>query len=370
MRVIFAGGGTAGHINPAIAIAKYIKKKESKADILFVGTEHGLEKSLVPREGFNIRFINVRGFRRKISFDTILTVTDLFRGLGQAAKIIKEYKPDIVIGTGGYVCGPVVFVAHLMGIRTIVHEQNVFPGVTVKILARFANIVAVSFEDSKRYIKANRRIILTGNPIKQGILETGRDESRKSLGVDERPFVLVFGGSLGAEKINESMIELLKEVVEDNKIQLMFSTGEREYDRVKKRIKDEGINIEKNKNIKVVPYIYNMDEAISAADLVVCRAGAITLAELTAKGIPSILIPSPNVTNNHQEYNARVLEKTGAAEVLTEDKLDGITLRASILRLLGDKKLLREMASRSYAMGIRDATHKIYSEINLLLFRK
>ncbi|WHH58892.1 undecaprenyldiphospho-muramoylpentapeptide beta-N-acetylglucosaminyltransferase [Petroclostridium sp. X23] len=364
MKIVFAGGGTAGHINPAIAIAKYIRAKHPDWDILFVGTQEGLEKELVPKEGFDIKFINVRGFRRKLSLDTVVTIKELIRGTMQARKFLTEYKPDIVIGTGGYVCGPVVLNASLSKIPTMIHEQNVIPGVTIKILSRFADIVAISFEETMKYIKIDRKhLIHTGNPIRQEIIDTDKMTARKRLGLSNMPFILAFGGSLGAERINQTLVGFIKRIYKRKSVQLLFGTGEHQYNSVMDELKKADIDLSTNHNIKVVPYIYNMNDVMAAADLVICRAGAITISELTAIGKPCILIPSPNVTHNHQEYNARALEKKNAAVVITEKELNENRLFNLIENLLKDKRLLEKMEKNSSSMGITNATEKIYNSI-------
>ncbi len=367
MKILFAGGGTAGHINPAIAIAKHIQTKHPDWEILFVGTEQGLEKKLVPKAGFSIRYIHVKGFKRQWTLDILITIKALFKGMMEAKQLLKAFKPDIVVGTGGYVSGPVVLRAAMMKIPTLIHEQNVFPGITIKILSRFANVVAISFKESKKYLKVKHKLVHTGNPIKKEIIDTDRERARASLGLDKRPFILVFGGSLGADKINKTLVEYIPFIYQKKSIQLMAGTGEKQYDAVIDGLQQEGIDPGAHQDIKVFPYIYNMDEALAAADLVVCRAGAITLSELTAMGKPSILIPSPNVTNNHQEYNARVLEKHGAAVVLTESDLNGTILYNQIDTLLQDKSLLRKMSKNSLRMGITNAAEKIYNIIMELL---
>ena len=359
MRILFAAGGTAGHINPAIAIAKHIRSMYPDWEICFVGTMQGMEKKLVTKEGFNIRYIEVKGFRRQLSIDTVLTVKALFKGMHQARKIIRDYKPDIVVGTGGYVSGPVVMNATLMKIPTIIHEQNAFPGVTTKILSRFVDVVAISFKESRPYFKIKNKLVLTGNPIKKEILSADKQEARKSLKLDQRPFILIFGGSLGADKINETLIEYITQISQKKELQLLAATGERQYAQIMDRLRQKQIYLEKYPNIQIVPYIYNMNEALVAADIVVCRSGAITLSEITAVGRPAILIPSPNVTNNHQEHNARTLEKRGAAVVLTENNLNGKMLHNQINMLLSDKQLLNKMALYSLKMGITNATEKI-----------
>ncbi len=367
MKVLFVGGGTAGHINPAIAIAKYIQKNQPDWDIIFVGTEQGMEKKLVPKEGFTIEYITVKGFKRKLSLDTLIAVKELFKGMWQAKKLLKDIKPDIVIGTGGYVSGPIVFHAAMMKIPTIIHEQNVFPGITIKILSRFVDVVAISFEESKKYLKVIKRLVHTGNPIKQELIDADIKSARKRLGLEHQPFILGFGGSLGAEKINQAFIEYIQYVYKDKNIQLMIGTGDRQYEQVVEQLKQQGVNLNHCENIRVVPYIYNMHDVLAAADLVICRAGAITISEITAMGKPAVLIPSPNVTNNHQEYNARALEKEGAAVVLTEENLNGKMLNDQIGVLLDDEILLQRMGKNSLHMGITDATEKIYNIIMKIL---
>ena len=367
LKDLFAGGGTAGHINPAVAIAKYIRKKHPDWDILFVGTKKGLEKELIPKEGFPIQFIEVKGLRRKISLDLFTTGKLFIKGILQAHQIIKEYKPDIVIGTGGYVSAPVVLDASFRKIPTIIHEQNVFPGVTIKLLSRFATVVAISFDESRKYIRPQKKLVLTGNPVRQEIIEADYSTARIKMKLDDRPFILAFGGSLGAEKINETMLEVIRYISRDNRYQLMLGTGERQYNDVINVLTEKGIDIKKHSNIRVVPYIYNMNEALAAADLVICRAGAITISEITVLGRPSVLIPSPNVTNNHQEYNARALESKGAAIVITEDKLNGKRLYEQIRKLLEDSKKLQIMKEKSFQMGITNSTEKIYNIITKLV---
>lgn len=363
MKVLVSGGGTAGHINPGIAIAKYIKSKNPDCEIIFVGTQKGLETKLVPRENFELKTIKVRGFRRKLSKDTLVAVKELFQGLHEAKSIIKEFKPDIVIGTGGYVCGPVVFNAARMKIPTLIHEQNAFPGVTNKLLSRFVDKVAISFKESEKYFKNKKKIVFTGNPIRSELLYTDRNSAREKLGIEkDKPFVVIFGGSRGAEPINNAMCELILSHKDEKDFHLLFATGEAQYDTIVKRLGN--LN---SKNINVVPYIYNMADVMAAADLVIGRAGAITLSELTALGVPSILIPSPYVTANHQEYNARALEKQGAGIVVLEKDLNHNLLYQQIIHLLKDKGQLKKMAENSKKMGITNASEKIYGIVEELI---
>jgi len=362
LKVIISGGGTAGHINPGLAIAKYIKKREPDTEILFIGTERGLEARLVPRENFEIKMIKVRGFKRKLSMDTLVAVKELFQGLAEARKIIKDYKPDLVIGTGGYVCGPVLFNASRMKIPTLVHEQNAFPGVTNKILSKFVD----SFKEAEKYFKDKSKVVFTGNPIRSEMLEVSRETARKKLGIPkDMPLVVIFGGSRGAENINSTVAELIKRHKSDLGFYLIYATGEAQYDGIMKKIGEV-----KSPNINILPYIFDMANAMAAADLVVCRAGAITVSELTALGVPSILIPSPYVTANHQEHNARALERQGASVVILEKNLRPDILYEEITTLLKDRNKLSQMAKNAKSIGITNATERIYEIIKDIMKNK
>lgn len=356
MKVLIAGGGTAGHINPGLAIAKYIKSKNPETEIMFVGTERGLETKLVPREGFELKLIKVRGFRRKLSKDTFIAFKEMFQGLSEARSIIKGFKPDIVIGTGGYVCGPVVFSAAMKRIPTLIHEQNAFPGVTNRILSRFSNITAISFKESEKFFKGAKNIMLTGNPIRKEMLEIERGKARESLKVDSgNPLVVIFGGSLGAEKINQSVVDMLKTHYREGSFKIIYATGEKQYNNVMEKL--EGVSFP---SVQVLPYIFDMAGIMAAADLVVCRAGAITISELTALSVPSIMIPSPYVTANHQEHNAKALEKHGAALVILEKELNGEQLHKMINETVKNKAKLKQMSKNAGMVGVRDAAEKIY----------
>lgn len=364
MKYLLTGGGTGGHIYPAVAIADEIKRNDPDAEILFVGTKNGLESELVPKSGYELKTIRVKGFKRKISIDIFKTINTAFKGLFDARLIINDFKPDIVIGTGGYVCGPVVMMAILKGVPTIIHEQNAFPGITNRILSGFVNKVAVAFEDSKKYFPCKRKIVVTGNPIRTEVLSDNKTASLKKLSFkDNIPLVVSVGGSRGAEKINESMVDFIKYI--DENIQVLIITGSKQYDAVLKKINN--INADIKKNVKVIPYCYNMKDVYAAADLIICRAGAITLAELTATGTPSILIPSPNVTHNHQEYNAKVLVNNKAAEMIIEKDLTGKLLFEKVNNLLKNPIMLEKMKSNAKKMAKIDAVKIIYGYIKRLV---
>ena len=365
MRVLLTGGGTAGHINPAIAIANYIKEKEPCSEFLFVGTERGLEKTLVPKCGYDIKFIDVMGLRRSLSVENIKVFINYVKSTGVAKRIIKNFKPDVVIGTGGYVCAPVVKAAASLKIPTLIHEQNVFPGLAIKMLAGKADITAISFEETRDMMKA-KKIVLTGNPLRPDLFAVHDiDLVRAQYGFDEKPIVLMFGGSLGAEKMNEALVQM----IEENRIRdfnLIASTGERHYESISESIK-KTTDLTKVKNIKVVPYIYNMEEIFFAADVVVGRAGAITVSEITALGKAAVLIPSPYVAHNHQEYNARYLEKNGAAKVVLENEVSGKRISEEISSILKNKETLAKMQSDSKKIGIADACETIYNYVKEMI---
>lgn len=359
MRVILSGGGTGGHVYPAISIGKEIKRQYCDAEILFVGTEKGLENSIVPKEGFNIVNIKVRGFERRLSFGNAAAIGESFIGLFRVSKIIKAFKPDIVIGTGGYVCGSVLLAAAMMDVPTLIHEQNAFPGVTNKILSRFVDVVAVNFPEAKKYFPKGKNVIVTGNPIRSDILCISREEGLKEFGFSEKlPVVLVVGGSRGAKKLNDSILLLTKQCVTDKSFQMLHITGETQYDDVLCSYKSRDIASD-TEYLKVIPFAYNMPYALAACDVVISRCGASTLSEITALGKPSILIPYPYATDNHQEYNARALEKNGAAIVILEKYLDSDLLNREVSDMLNKKDKIDQMKVQSKALGRTDAADAI-----------
>ncbi len=362
MKVLVTGGGTGGHIYPAIAIANKMKQEIKNIDILFVGTKKGLESKIVPKSGFEFKTITVSGFKRSISVDTLRSAKNLMVGLKDAFKIVKAFKPDIIIGTGGFVCGPVVFVGALLNIKTVIHEQNVIPGVTNRILSKFTNKILASFEESRKYFKNNSKISITGNPVRDDFINVDRSLSRKELGIyDNRLVVMVFGGSRGAEKINETMLEVLSYYNNRKDIHIIHVTGEVHYSEIKSKLNKDNISL--SENIILKDYVHDMPKLMGACDLVICRSGAITLAEITTMGLPSILIPSPYVTNNHQEHNARVLEKNGAAILLTEKELSGKNIVTLLNSIIKDRKILKTMGDKSKEIAKPNATDIIYNNI-------
>lgn len=363
MKVLITGGGTGGHIMPALAIAQKIKVENLKNDILYVGTKNGLESELVPKEGFKFKSIEATYLERKINFNNIKTIVTSIKGIFQSLKIIQEYKPDIVIGTGGYVSGPVVLAGAIKGIPTLIHEQNAYPGITNKILSRFANKIAISFKESKKYFKDQNKLILVGNPVRKEILNSNKKTARKKFNLKENDiFVYSFGGSGGQKSLNDAMIEFIKINSNNKKIKLLHVTGKRLFDRFNKDLKELDIN-QLPKNVEIKSYMYDAPSALAACDIIIGSSGAITIAEITAIGIPAILIPKAYTAENHQEYNARALENEEAAKVLLEKELTGDELNKIIEKLVNNKECLRKMAKNSKKMAKLNAEEKIYKII-------
>ena len=366
MKLLFAGGGTAGHINPALAIAGYVRERQPDAEILYVGNKGGMEERLVPQAGFEFRSISVQGFRRKVSLkafgENIVTVKKAISAGRAAKKIIEEFRPDICIGTGGYVSGPVLRAAQKMGIPTLIHEQNAYPGVTNKMLSKKASRVMLAMPDARKHFKDGGHFVDTGNPVRGEILKADKDAARKQLGLDERPVILSFGGSLGAERINRSLADVIVRSAKDGKYQHIHAYGQ--YGKwFPDLLKEMGADLESAKNLDIREYINDMPVCLAAADLVIARAGAITLIEIQVKGKPSILIPSPNVAENHQFHNAMSLVSHNAAVMIEEKDLTPEKLTEEIDKLASDPKRLAEYSENARKMAIADASKRIYSVI-------
>jgi UDP-N-acetylglucosamine--N-acetylmuramyl-(pentapeptide) pyrophosphoryl-undecaprenol N-acetylglucosamine transferase len=354
MKLVFAGGGTGGHINPALSVADYVAKHQPGSEMLFVGTKRGLETKLVPAAGYNIEYIDICGFDRRNMFKNISVVKKLIKADADCVKLLKEFKPDAVVCTGGYVSGPVATAASKCGIPALIHEQNVYPGLTVKGTQKFVDYVAVSFDETRAYLKQKDKCVVTGNPVRSEILTADREANRKKLGLDEDDvFVLIFGGSLGAEKINEAVLGMIKKPI-DSRIKILFGTGERSWESVCRAAGQVP------ENVTITPYIHNMAEVMSAADLVAARSGAITVSELACMAKPAVLIPSPNVVRNHQEQNAREFAAAGAAVMLKEDVLSPETLYDTVTGLAFDKKALSEMSEQMKRFARPNAQEDIY----------
>jgi len=362
MRIILTGGGTAGHINPAIAIGKKIMKENPSAEILYVGTQRGLESELVPKAGFTFESITVKGFRRRLSMDTFKSIIAMFKGLIEAQRIMKSYKPDMVIGTGGYVCGPVVFMAALNRIPTLIHEQNAYPGATNRILSHVVKKIMISYTESSSFFKQNQKIVYTGNPVRQEFVGVDRQKSRSDLGIDDgQTFLLSFGGSGGADRMNRTFMEMIGQFNGASNIRLCHVAGKAYYEKFVRQVRDLYPNLESN--VEIVPYLYDMHTYMGASDLVISRAGAISLAEIATIGVPSVLIPSPNVANNHQVFNARVMKEHKAALMIEEKDLDPIGLASEIKRLMDETDTLDNMRENTIQLSMAEAIERIYETI-------
>ncbi len=363
MHILFAGGGTAGHINPALAVAGYIKERHENAKISYIGTANKLESKLVPEKGYDFYTIDVAGFQRKLTPKGIIANVSAVKKAVVASnhcrKLLKELKPDVVVGTGGYVSGPVLKEAQKLGIKTAIHEQNAFPGVTTKMLAPKANCVMLAMPEAEKFLKLNKKPIVTGNPIRGELLKITRSQAREKLGLDNRPLILSFGGSLGARRINEAVTELIKWHNGTDKFYHIHGTGKVGNEAMVNALSDVTLS----DCIKVREYINDMDICMAAADLVICRAGAITLGELQACGKPSVLIPSPYVAENHQFHNAMTLKKAGAAEIIEEKDLSGESLIKTVELLIENKPKLAKMSAAVQESAIIDANERIYEII-------
>lgn len=368
MRFLFATGGTAGHINPALAVASYIKEQYPDSEILFIGTADHMEARLVPNAGFDFKTIKINGFKRSLSPKAIAanikTVFRLFDSEKASKNIIKDFKPDVVIGFGGYVSGPVLQQAVKMKIPCCIHEQNAFPGITNKQLAKKVDKVMLTVEDAVRHLQPKNEVALTGLPVRGELLNKSKTAARIELGIaDDKPLVLSFGGSLGARPLNEAMFDIICENADNDSVYHIHSVGTNGKDFLEKfaengfRQTSEGVY--KKGNAEVRQYIDNMDTCMAAADLVVGRAGASSLSEIEAMGKASILIPSPYVAENHQYHNAMALVNRNAARILEEKDLTSEALKELINTILSDKSLLCEIEKNAKAMAVTDSRERI-----------
>jgi UDP-N-acetylglucosamine--N-acetylmuramyl-(pentapeptide) pyrophosphoryl-undecaprenol N-acetylglucosamine transferase len=362
-KILIATGGTGGHINPGLAVAGYIREHYPKAQILFVGTAVKMEAQLVPAAGYDFKTIDIQGFSRDFSLSgikqNINTLIKLVKSESQAKKIIKEYKPDVVIGFGGYVSGPVLSVACKMGIPTAVHEQNAFPGVTNKTLAKKVDRVMLTVPEAEKYIKPKNPCVVTGLPIRGEIINADREISRAELKLDDRPMILSMGGSLGARVINEAMTQLIAERYERKNCYFLHATGKAGVNMIDTLKNDKKIDLDKNSHIMIREYITDMDICMSAADLVICRAGASSLSEIEAMGKPSILVPYPYAAENHQYFNAMALVKNDAAILIEEKDFTGERLIKEVDSLLENPDRLKQLGNNAKKMAIYNAAERI-----------
>ena len=370
MRVIIAAAGTGGHINPGLAIANKIKEEEPDSEIIFIGTPRGLENDLVPRAGYGLKKINAYGLSKKLSIDNLKKICSTISATGDAKKIIKEFKPDVVVGAGGYICGPVVWAAKKMKVPVVLHESNAFPGKAVKVLSKKADTVLISFEEARSRIPNAKNIVFTGTPVKIEKREYSAEEKNKILqtvNLDSNlPIVLVFGGSQGAQKINEAIIGIIENKMNKD-YQIMWATGPKQYEIIKNELAQKNIDIEKIDNAKIVPYIYNMEEIMNVSNIIVARSGAMTITEISNLGKPSILIPLPNVSQDHQLRNAEVLQKIGAAQIILNNELEKDILNKEIIEIASNKVKMKEMGEKASTKSVKNVQEKIYAEIKKIV---
>lgn len=361
MRILMTGGGTAGHINPALTIAKALEKEYPGSQVLFVGAEGRMETKLVPAAGYDIKTMKVSGFQRKLTPKALChnakTVWRTLTASGTAKRIIREFKPDIAVGTGGYVCGPILRAAAKEGVPVVVHESNALPGVTVKMLAKWAT-VCLPDESAKAHLPADAKTVVTGNPLPDDFTACNKQQARRKLGLDERPVVLSFGGSLGAAAVNCAVTGMLEKSYREGKLQHIHAAGANGYAAMCDALDQAGVP-RNSDGIDVQEYIHNMKECMAAADVVICRCGAMTLTELQACGKPSVLIPSPYVAENHQFHNAQVLVRREAAVCIEEKDLTAAALWEAVSGITNDPATLRRMGENAAKGAVSDARERI-----------
>lgn len=364
MNIIVSGGGTGGHIYPAISLIEEFKKRDKNNKILYVGTEKGLESSIVPKLGIDFKTIHVRGIPRKINANSFKALKELFKGLKEANKILKDFKPDLVIGTGGYVSGPILYKATKTKAKVAFHEQNSFPGVTNRILSRYVDRYFVTFEESIKYFKNQEKAVVAGNPIRNRFTDIGKnkDAALEQYKISKnKKVVFIFGGSNGSEILNKATLDMINKISNQDVFEVILATGKLNYDEF---IQKSGNDI---RNLHIYPYIDDIDKAYSVSDLIVTSSGAITLAELSFLGKASILVPKAYTTENHQEHNARAFEKIGASKVILEKDVNANTLFDQINGILSDNKLLQELSENSKKMSYPTACKDIVDELYRLV---
>ncbi len=370
MKVVVAAAGTGGHINPGIAIANKIKEKERNSEIIFIGTDRGIENDLVPRAGYELKTVEAYGISKKISITTLKNNLKTIKGFKQSRKIIEEFKPDIVIGTGGYICGGAISAAHKLGIPTAIHESNAFPGKATKFLEKKLTRIFLGFAETEKYFSDKSKVIVTGTPTKvqeQNITKEERQKILSDLGLSSNlPTVLVFGGSQGAKAINEAMVDLIEQGKNEN-YQIIWAAGQKQYDGIKEKIEKDGTNINNLKRVKILPYIYNMSEMMNISDIIVARSGAMTITEISLVGKPAIFIPLPSNSANRQIDNANVLAKIGAAKIILNEDINSSNLDSSIKEIIKDPEEMKQMGLRAKTVAKYNVEDKIYEEIKKII---
>jgi UDP-N-acetylglucosamine--N-acetylmuramyl-(pentapeptide) pyrophosphoryl-undecaprenol N-acetylglucosamine transferase len=370
VKVIISAAGTGGHINPGIAIANKIKEKEPDSEIVFFGTNRGLENDLVPRAGYKLQIIEAYGFKKELSIKNLKHIYQTIHSKKDVKKFIDEFKPDVVIGTGGYICMPVFSAAIEKKIPTVLHESNAYPGKAVKMFAKKADLILTGFEEAKSKLQEAKKVVVTGTPTKirkVDITEQRKIEILQELGIKNKlPIVLVFGGSQGAKVINEAVQKLIEKKLNKD-YQIIWATGPKQFDIIKEEFEKANIFLNSIQNVKIVPYIYNMEEMMNISDLFICRSGAMTITEVSIVGKPAIFVPLPSMSANRQEDNARVLEKIGAAKIILNKDLNENNLADAINNIIDKKSELEEMGKLANTIAPHDVEEKIYHEIKQII---
>ncbi|MCI8808723.1 MAG: undecaprenyldiphospho-muramoylpentapeptide beta-N-acetylglucosaminyltransferase [Oscillibacter sp.] len=367
-KVIFTCGGTAGHVNPAIALAQFLREKNPETEVLFVGAERGLEKDLIPKAGYAFRTVHIssfhRSFKPKEIKHNLISVGNLLRAPREARAILKTFRPDVVIGTGGYASYPMVKAAAKAGIPTAVHESNIVPGLTTEMLEPHAGRILVGFESCRKHYRHPDKVTVTGTPVRGDFFEQTKAEAKRTLGLDDgRPLIVSFWGSLGATGMNRQMADFLALEAAKEPFHHIHGAGKQDYPLMLELLREKGIRLEDHPALQLREYIYDMAPVMRAADLVISRAGASTISELTALGVPALIVPSPYVTNNHQEKNARALEEAGGAVVVLEADSSGPALFQAASGILHDDARRLEMENAMSQIGVRNASERIYQTI-------
>ena len=374
--MIFTCGGTAGHVKPALALAGLIKERKPESEILFVGARRGLEKQLVEAAGWPFRTVEISSFHRSLTpkelRHNLISLRNLLRSPGEAKALLKEFPASLVVGTGGYASYPMIQAASRLGIPAAIHESNAIPGLTTRLLERHADLIMVGFEECRKNYKRPDKVLVTGTPVRGDFFQLTKKEAKGKLGMDDgRPLIVSFFGSLGASEMNREMAQFLAlEREEGLPFHHVHGAGAVGCRRMGEYLSEAGVSLEGTGALEVREYIQDMGVLMRAADLVICRAGASTISELTALGVPAIIIPSPNVTNNHQESNARVLERAGGAVVVLEKDSSGRLLYDAACRILNSPDRRREMSRAMSALGSIDAAERIYAAVTALAGKK
>lgn len=366
LKIVFTCGGTGGHINPAIAVAKLFSAKRPETEILFAGADGGMEVGLVTREGFPIKTVPISNFRRSLKpadvSNNVKLLFEIPNSIKKAREILCEFEPDVVVGTGGYASFPTIYAATKLGIPTAIHESNAIPGLTTSILSRRVDRIMVGFDSSDKY-KDPSRVVLTGTPVREDFIFLTKSDAKRQLGLEGKPLVVSTWGSLGAREMNKKIAEFIANETKSDEFYHIHATGSYGWRWMPDYVRKLGVNLSEHPNVDMREYIYDMPVVMAAADLMICRAGASTLSEIMVSATPAIIVPSPNVAENHQEVNARSLERQGAAIVVLEKECTGEKLYTTAVELLKDRNRLEAISSRLRDIAVLDSAERIYSVI-------